>query len=125
MELYLPPPRLQYNPRNGQFLKGHITHNKGKKAKEYMSVEAIERMKKPLEIGRLLGNPNLPGANKIKIVGIKDGNWCVFASSVDAENKLGIQARNIRKCCKKERKTAGGIQWFYESSNEWLNQINK
>ena len=40
--MYMPPERVYKNPVNGQFLKGHIPHNKGKKWDEW--VKLIEKM---------------------------------------------------------------------------------
>lgn len=36
-----------------------------------------------------------------------------FKSSIDAERKTNIRNQNILKCCKGERKTAGGYIWKY------------
>ena len=45
-ELYLQPERKPYNPVNGQFLKGHTPHNKGKQWKEWAGRRAQKRMMK-------------------------------------------------------------------------------
>lgn len=39
-ELYLPPVLPDYNVKNGQFKKGHVPYNKGKKWSEYMTKRA-------------------------------------------------------------------------------------
>ena len=44
MELYIPIERPQYNPTNGQFLKGHVPHNKGKKWEDYMDMRKAKRI---------------------------------------------------------------------------------
>ena len=65
----------------------------------------------------------LGGNNARKIIGIKNGKFCVFESSKDAERKLSICARNIRTVCHGKRKFAGGMMWFFEESNEWIKFI--
>lgn len=108
------------NPHTGRFMKNSIPHNKGKKWKDYIDGRKKRRMLKGLELGRKQGNPNLAGANALKIVGIKNGKFCVFESSEDAFRKTNICARNIRSCCSGKRKTAGGVSWFFESDNKWV-----
>lgn len=112
--------RSTRNATNGQWLKNIEPHNKGKKWDDWMPKKMQKKVIKNLHRN---GNPNFGGTNKIKIVGIKNGRFCPFESSKDAERKLGICARNIRTVCKGQRKFAGGWQWFYENSNEWLNLI--
>ena len=125
MELTLPPLPIYRNPLNGRFLKGHVPFNKGLKWEDYMDMRKARRIKKNLEINRRKGNPNLPGANRKEVVGIRDGKLvCVFSSSCEAGRKLGIISRNIRHCCEKKRKCCGGIMWFYSKSDEWIGLIN-
>ena len=126
MELYLEPVKITKNPLNGRFLKGHAPHNKGKKWEDYMDMRKANKLKKNLLLGRLKGNPNLPGHNKKKVIGIKDGKiYCVFPSASDAQLELGIQRANISKCCRKERKKAGGIFWFFEDNvDEWADMLD-
>lgn len=46
----------------------------------------------------------------------KNGNYLNYYSSImDAERKTGIYNNNIVKCCKGERKTAGGYIWKYKA----------
>ena len=126
MELRLPPiPPPRKNPMNGQYLKGHVPHNKGKKWTDYLDMRKAKRVKKNLEIGRARGNPSMAGWNAIKVVGIKDGKFTIFDSSEHAGRALGIIARNIRHCCHKKRKRAGGIRWFFAASDEWLPLVEK
>jgi hypothetical protein len=127
-ELYIEPEKI--NPKNGQFRKGHIPFNKGKKQSEWMDGRKIRKIKKYLEIGRKLGNKDLPGNNKIEIVGIKDGKLTAFKSSIDAERILRaegimINHRNIRTVCKGIRKKAGGHQWFYSKDIEKYKNLIK
>lgn len=37
----------------------------------------------------------------------------MYASSLDAKNKTGINPSNITSCCRGRRKTAGGFMWEY------------
>lgn len=124
-ELNLGTERPQYNPTNGQFLKGHVPHNKGKKWSEWMDGR---KRAKVLRIGmkNLRGNPNIGGVNRKPVIAIdKEGNHFYFDSSMDAQRKISILAENIRKCCRGERKSAGGYRWFWFNSNEWLNYVRK
>ena len=119
-ELYLPP-LVEQRDAKGRFTHALIPHNKGKRWVDYMD---MRHARKILGCLRRTGNPDLPGANRKKIVGIKDGKCGVYESSFEAERRLGIIARNIRKCCNKERNHAGGIRWFYFDSDEWIKYID-
>ena len=78
----------EFNQKNGRFYPGHRPFNKGKKMTDWMDGRKIKKVKKYLEIGRKLGNHDLPGKNKIEIVGIKEGKLTAYKSSADAENIL-------------------------------------
>lgn len=115
---------LDKTSKKGQFLKGSIPHNKGKKWSEWIDGRKKRKMLKNLEKGRV-GNPNLAGSNKKAIVAISKGKFYPFHSSADAERITKICSRNIRKCCNGERKTAGGFQWFFDKDIEkWKNLIS-
>ena len=92
---------------------------------------------KCLELGRKQGNQRLAGANRIPIVGIKDGKLTAYNSSIEAAKILRargikVNARNIRCVCAKTvykfkfgkyeynyiRKKAGGYQWFFADDIE-------
>lgn len=123
MELYIPEERHTRNRVNGRFLKGHIPFNKGKKWSDYMDMRKAKRVKKYLELGRS-GNPNIGGCNARKVVAVKNGRLMgVFASAMEVERKTGIRHENISKCCRGERKRAGGFQWFFENDDKWLDLI--
>ena len=120
-ELTLNPIPITRNMVNGRFLKGNTPHNKGKKLSEYMSDDNIQKVMSGL---RRTGRPDIWKDNAKQIVAIKDGKLCgVFSHSNDAMRKTGINARNIRSVCNKLRKTAGGYQWFFEESDEWIKLI--
>lgn len=112
-ELFIEPKRKQYNPINGQFLKGHIPHNKGKKWSEWMDMRKAKKIKR-IGMMNLHGRKDIGGWNACPIFAIgNDGNtvgW--FASSNDAERKTGICARNIISVLNGKRKTAGGYKWI-------------
>jgi hypothetical protein len=122
MELYLPPEKIERNPVNGRFLKGHTPFNKGKKMSEWMDGRKIKKVMKCLELGRT-GNPNIPGSNKRQVIGIRGGKIVGVYPSLDAAGRrLGLFSQNIRHCCRGRRKRCGGITWFYESDFEkWSN----
>lgn len=124
MELYIEPIKLNRNPLTGRFLKGSIPHNKGKKITDYMDICKVEKVKR-VGIKNLRPNHNIGGWNAKKVVAVKDGLFSVFDSSRQAGKTLGIEPRNIQYCCNKKRKTAGGLQWFWEEDNEWISLIQK
>ena len=118
MELYLEPERPKRNLLNGQFFKGNVPHNKGKKWDEWMSKKGQKKVKRIIH--KHLphkGNPNLAGWNARPIFALDDeGNtvgW--FKSSNDAERKVGICSRNIRSVLEGKRKHAGGYRWIYDT----------
>jgi hypothetical protein len=120
-ELYIEPIRI--NVINGQFRKGHIPWNKGKKWYEWMDGRKQKRVLKYLEIGRKLGNKQLAGNNKIEVIGIKNGQLLSYKSATDAEKVfkfvgIKVNKRNINKVCHGLRKRAGGYQWFFASDVE-------
>lgn len=124
-ELHFPPEPLQYNPVNGQFLKGHIPHNKGKKWSEWMDGR---KQKKVIRIGtkNLRRRYDIGGWNKRAVIMIcEDGSHFYFESSFAAERSTGICARNIRFCCNKKRKHAGKCRWFWFDDPEVINLIHK
>ena len=137
-ELYIPNPPKKIN---GRFHKGDVPFNKGVRMCEWMDGRKIRKVLKNLEIGRKLGNSSLPGANKIPVVGIKDGKLYAFDSSTNAANILKakgimVNSRNIRACILGKpykyngyyytRKRAGGYQWFAADDIEkYKNLINQ
>ena len=131
IELYIEPQTI--NPVNGQFRKGNIPFNKGLKWPDYLDMRKARRMKKNLEIGRKLGNKNLPDANRRTVVAIKDGKLTAYRSATDAaiilqSKGIKINRRNICAVCHGKRvmvgkysyirKKAGGYQWFFAEDIE-------
>jgi hypothetical protein len=132
-ELYIEPQIKRVNPLNGQFLKGHEPFNKGIPQRQWLDGRKIKRINKYLDIGRKIGNPELPIVNSKKIVGIKDGKVIAFRNArIAAEyiKSLGIRInrRNISDVCHGKthkigkytyvRKRAGGYQWFFAEDIE-------
>lgn len=113
-ELYIPPMRPKHNPTNGQFLKGHVPHNKGKKWEEWMDMRKAKRIKR-IAVKNLKCRMNIGGWNKKAVYALDEDNNIVgwFESTCDAEKKVGICARNIRSVCNGKRKHAGGFKWKY------------
>ena len=123
---------------NGRFLKNHVPFNKGVPMTKWMDGRKIKKVMKYLELGRVLGHPELPGLNRIPIVGIKDGRLFPFKSSVDAANILKakgvrVNAKNIRAVCRETvvkigkysytRKKAGGFRWFVADEVEKYREL--
>lgn len=105
----------QKQRKNGRFVKGMTPHNKGKKWCEWKDGRKARRVKRNLTHP---GNPTLPGWNKKQVVGISiDGKAYIFESSKDVERKLGVQSRNVRKCCEGKRNLVGGI--FFMWADNW------
>jgi len=123
MELYLPPIKLDRNPINGRFLKGHIPYTRGKKWEEWMDLRKANRIKKNLRIGGI-PNTHFGDFNKRKVVGVIKGKGYFFESLTDASKKIGLPVQNIGLCCQGKRKHSGGYMWFYFDSDEWISLIN-
>jgi len=112
MELYLPKKYEfeKYNPVNGQFLKGHIPWNKGKKLNSKHKRKISKTwFKKGNRSTRKYGNIQ---KHQKPVEMWKDDVFVMyFISMNEAERKTGIWDENIRKVLNGERKNAGGFQW--------------
>ena len=103
--------------------KKFVPFNKGKKWDDYLDKEAQQKILKNL---KRTGRPDIRGWNKKPIIAHLNGQIIGFySSSFEAEKKLGILARNIRKCCNGERKTAGGIVWKFDTIKMKLQKKEK
>ena len=120
MELYLAPVKPEFNPTNGQFLKGHIPFNKDKKWTDYMDMRKAERIKH-IGLQNLHGRKDLGGWNKKRVIGIKNGQLLsCYESATKAAKLMRLQRRNISACCEGKRKKCGGIYWFFEADyHKW------
>lgn len=94
-----PPRTKEHSMKLGLAHIGCTPWNKGTK----MSEEA-RRKQSAAKLGK-------PAFNR-KAVLCKETN-VVYESSYDASQSTGVQATNIRKCCRGERPVAGGFHWAY------------
>jgi len=112
MELYLPPIHefYRYNPANGQFQKGHIPWNKGKKHRpETLKKLSRTWFKKGNISTRKYGTPQ---KNNKPVEMYFNGRLVGYFESIGiAEKKTGIWSSNIRKVIQGKRKMAGGFEW--------------
>lgn len=124
MELYIPPIPPERNPVNGRFNKGRTPHNKGKKWSDYMDGRKAKRVMR-IAKQNLRPNYNIGGWNKKAVIMVdEEGNHAYFESAEAASRETGITATNIRRCCRRGRKRAGGYRWFWFEDNEWVEHIN-
>lgn len=113
------------NLKTGRFLKGHIPHSAGKTWDDWLSKE---KQRKCLDAGRknLRPNPNVRGWNRRAVVAVEDsGKYRYCESAEKAAEILGLDARNIRACCKGKRVHCGKWRWFYFDSNEWVRFVKE
>ena len=128
-ELTLPPVWTGINKQNGQFLKGHVPANKGKKWSDYMGKRAMKRAAK--------------GWKNLDLHRNKNGRS-------DVAGRLGIACNreNIGRCCRcneakkickhdwrpGQQKGASrvntdhkymGIRFYFESDNVWTTKIRQ
>ena len=113
------------NWKTGQFLKGHIPFNRGKKWSDYMDGRKAKRIKR-IGMKNLKGRSDIGGWNKKPVVCVlDDGRWFVFESATKAAEQTGLIRRNITGCCQGKRKHCGKYRWFYFDSNEWTELIGR
>ena len=111
-------PETPKRNRKGQWNKGCVAWNRGKKWNEMFDAETIERLKKHLrELGKRAGNRGKGFEQLWRPVIQMDeyGNrlhW--YQSSAHAARKLGLQARNIRAVCYGDRPRCGGFRWKFD-----------
>ena len=140
-ELYIQPERRKtYNTKNGQFLKGNVPHNKGKKWSQWMGKRAQKRAAKGwknLDLHRPKTRPDTAGRCSIEVVAVRDdGTWSVFSSLSEAARRVGGCSTNISRCARLNRdgkrvKWGGtnndhrykGIRWYYEADDIWTTKI--
>lgn len=113
------------NFQTGRFLKGNTPHNKGVPIEKWATKEGIKKILAQKK--NLRPNPKaIAGKNRKAVVGIKDNKLVyVFPSAREAQRITGISDSDINCCCNKyrNRRTAGGIRWFFEASSEWTKLI--
>lgn len=126
-ELYIPPERFERDFITGRFLKGCVSHNKGRKM-VYHSKRSKARSIKNLSKGRGSWHKTGAGMNKKSVVLIKDEKLCgVFPSIQMAGKMIGVAPSLISAICRKVRgkHTANGYRCFFEDSNDWYNLIKQ
>lgn len=112
-ELYIPPQRpkpLPYNPTNGQFVKGIVPHNKGKKWDDFMPKRSQRRAAKGwknLDKYRPTTRPDTAGRCRKQVVALMDGGgFHVFPYIGAAAEWLkrttgeSCNRENIGRCCR-------------------------
>ena len=140
-ELYIAPVWTGINKQNGQFLKGHTPHNKGKRWSDYMGKRKQRRCAKGwknLDLHRPTTRPDTAGRCRVPVVAVRDdGTWCVLPYVGAAGEWVGGCRENVRRCCQCNRarhvnkKTGAvntdhrymGIRFYYESDNIWTTKI--
>lgn len=141
-ELYLPPEVPKRNAVNGQFLKGHVPHNKGKKWSDYMGKRAQKRAAKGwknLDLHRNKnGRPDNAGRCRKQVIAVMDdGTWKVFSYIGSAWSWIGGSRENVGRCCRcnaarhKNKKTGAintdhkymGVRFYFEDDNIWTTKI--
>lgn len=141
-ELYIPQERATHNALNGQFLKGHTPHNKGKKWSEFLSKRSQKRCAKGWENlvkHRPQQRPETAGRCKKKIIAVDDnGKWYMFPYSLLAAKWCGGLRENVNRCCKENQKRHinkktkkintdhkyMGVRFYFESDDVWMEKIN-
>lgn len=102
--LYIPTDWTGVNPFNGQFLKGHEPHNKGKRWKDYMSEEkqkSAARGWENIEKHRCKGHPNANKARAVNVVAVhNNGDYHIFEFITRAADHVNGNPMNVRRCCR-------------------------
>ena len=151
-ELTLPPVWTGINKQNGQFLKGHEPHNKGKKWSEWMSKRGQRKVRKGWQNvldHRPKSRPDTAGRCRKQVIAVMDdGRWFHFAYLGDAAKWVGGNRENVGRCCRCNQakkvckhdwrpgqpKGASrvntdhkymGIRWYFESDNVWTTKIKQ
>ena len=141
-EMRLPTERLDYNPLNGQFLKGHVPFNKGRKWAEYMPKRSRKRVAKGwrnLDLYRPKTRPDNCGrCRKAVIAVMDDGRWVWLPYIGAAGEWINGCRENVRRCCALNQKAESskrrkvntdhkymGVRFYYESDNKWTTKIKQ
>lgn len=139
-ELKIPTERLGVNPTTGQFLKGHVPFNKGKKWSEYMKKRSMKRAMKGWKNLRKYQPKTRPDncarCRKAVIAVMDDGRWVWLPYIGAAGEWIGGSRENVRRCCALNMKTESakrrkvntdhkyrGVRFYYESDIKWTTKI--
>ena len=142
-ELTLAPVWTGINKQNGQFLKGHTPHNKGKRWSEWMSKRGQRKVRRTTTknlMHRPKSRPDNAGRCRVPVVAVRDdGTWCVLPYVGAAGEWVGGCRENVRRCCQcnqarhVNKKTGAvntdhrymGIRFYYESDSQWTEKIRR
>ena len=150
-ELTLSPVWAGVNRTNGQFLKGHVPANKGKKWSDYMGKRAQKRAAKGWEnlakYRNINGRADTAGRSRKQVVAVlDDGSWLLFPYIGPAAEWVGGSRENVGRCCRMNQskkvckhdwrqgqpKGASrvntdhrymGIRFYFETDNVWTTKI--
>ena len=130
------------NRQNGQFLKGHVPFNKGKKWSEWMGKRKQRKcMKgwKNLDLYRHKKRADVADRCRKAVIAIlDDGRWKMYPYIGAAALELGGCRENVRRCCqcnergKNPTKTWKrintdhkymGVRFYFENDETWLTKI--
>lgn len=141
-EFKLEPVRLGYNPLNGQFLKGHIPANKGKKWSEFMSRRGQRNAARGwvnLDKYRPKTRPDNAGRCGKPVIAVNDkGEWLYFQHIGAAGAYINGNRENVRRCCQENERARSrsgrasnsdhkykGIRFYFESDTKWTTKISR
>lgn len=148
-EMRLSPVKEAVNRQNGQFLKGHVPANKGKRWKDYMSKRGQRRARKGWKNLDLHRNKNGRADNagrcrKAVIAVMDDGSWCYFPYLAPAAEWIGGNRENVGRCCRANQSKAvlhnthgkptgkvntdhhyKGVRFYFETDDIWTTKIKK
>ena len=150
-ELTLSPVWTGVSRTNGQFLKGHVPANKGKKWSDYMGKRAQKRAMKGWEnlakYRNINGRADTAGRSRKQVVAVlDDGSWLLFPYIGPAAEWVGGSRENVGRCCRMNQskkvckhdwrqgqpKGASrvntdhkymGIRFYFEADNIWTTKI--
>lgn len=143
IELYIPPPRLSYNPVNGQFRKGFTPHNKGRGWDEWMSEKGKRKARKGwenLSKCRHRKRPDVVERCSKRIIAIMDDmKSIIFPNIVSAAIWIKGSNRNVCRCCQfnasehVNMKTGNintdhrykGVRFYYMTDDNWWSKVEQ
>ena len=135
--------------QTGQFLKGHVPANKGKRWSDYMSKRAQKRSAKGwknLDLHRNKnGRSDVAGRCRKQVVAVMDdGSWVLFPHIGSAAELVGGRRENVGRCCrsnqsrKQLKKPYGhptdkvnidhkykGVRFYFVDDDTWTSKIKK
>ena len=132
-ELIFGNERFSRNPLNGQFMKGHVPANKGKKWKDFMPKRSQRRSAvgwKNLDLYRKR-SPNSGRPPKMVVAITDNGEWKIFSNTLSAAIYCGGNRHNVSRCCRENLVSLSntnhrymGFRFYFENDTKWLLKIN-